>query len=394
MKLTVENEALVKALAFVQGSISATTTMPILEHVVLDAAEGRLRIRACDLSREAEASIPATVPVPGSAAVPGEVLASLVKKLLRKSQTKFDLANNGRLSMESAASRYQLRALNSADFPSLKPRDDAEAGIATFNVHAHTLKGALKEASMAALEGHPHFYSRGVHLHIEGKALVAVATDDHRLIRVEMPMPAGASGMPAVTIPLKAVAELGRLLALAEDPEVQLTVRESMIEIKVGMHVMRSMLLACTYPPYHRIYPPAGGKEFSFRPYALKEAIDRAILVYAREKQEAAAPVVQFVVGGDKLTVLAGGAANETAEEEIECTSNGAEVGWAMNARYVLQMLSTMPEDSEASVMYTKLGTPVRFLCTKRPEILHLISQAKLIRRGVQKQQGAENAAA
>ena len=42
--------------------------------------------------------------------------------------------------------------------------------------------------------------------------LRAVATDGHRLARVEMPAPAGAEGMPGVIVPRKAVAEIQKLV--------------------------------------------------------------------------------------------------------------------------------------------------------------------------------------
>ena len=42
--------------------------------------------------------------------------------------------------------------------------------------------------------------------------LRAVATDGHRLARMEMPLPDGAAGMPGVIVPRKTVSELRKLL--------------------------------------------------------------------------------------------------------------------------------------------------------------------------------------
>ena len=42
--------------------------------------------------------------------------------------------------------------------------------------------------------------------------LRAVATDGHRLARMEIPLPEGAAGMPGVIVPRKTVIELRKLL--------------------------------------------------------------------------------------------------------------------------------------------------------------------------------------
>ena len=50
----------------------------------------------------------------------------------------------------------------------------------------------------------------------------AVATDGHRLARVEMVMPEGAAGMPGVIVPRKTVIELRKLVDESED-EIQVS---------------------------------------------------------------------------------------------------------------------------------------------------------------------------
>ena len=45
----------------------------------------------------------------------------------------------------------------------------------------------------------------------------AVATDGHRLARVEMVMPEGAGGMPGVIVPRKTVIELRKLVEESEE---------------------------------------------------------------------------------------------------------------------------------------------------------------------------------
>jgi DNA polymerase-3 subunit beta len=56
------------------------------------------------------------------------------------------------------------------------------------------------------------------------EVLRAVATDGHRLARVESPLPKGAKGIPGVIVPRKTVAELRKLLDEASaDVEIALS---------------------------------------------------------------------------------------------------------------------------------------------------------------------------
>ena len=61
--------------------------------------------------------------------------------------------------------------------------------------------------------------------------LRAVATDGHRLARVEEPLPEGAGGMPGVIVPRKTVAELRKLLDEVTG-EVEVALSDTRIQFK------------------------------------------------------------------------------------------------------------------------------------------------------------------
>src|SRR3546814_2436968 len=63
--------------------------------------------------------------------------------------------------------------------------------------------------------------------------LRAVATDGHRLARVEAPLPAGAAGMPGVIVPRKTVSELRKLLE-GGSAEVKVELSDTKIRFTCG----------------------------------------------------------------------------------------------------------------------------------------------------------------
>ena len=61
--------------------------------------------------------------------------------------------------------------------------------------------------------------------------LRAVATDGHRLARVEEPLPEGAAGMPGVIIPRKTVNELRKLAEETQD-EIDIRLSDTKIQLR------------------------------------------------------------------------------------------------------------------------------------------------------------------
>ena len=80
------------------------------------------------------------------------------------------------------------------------------------------------------------YYLNGIYLHAtksnEVPVLRAVATDGHRLARVEMPCPRAPARMPGIIVPRKTVLELRKLVEESDD-EVQIALGDTKIRFVV-----------------------------------------------------------------------------------------------------------------------------------------------------------------
>src|SRR6202011_3391713 len=113
------------------------------------------------------------------------------------------------------AGRYatSLVVLPVEDFPAMT------AGLlpTRFSLPAQALRGLIDRTRFAISTEETRYYLNGIYLHAaesgEARVLRAVATDGHRLARVELdPLPKGAESMPGVIVPRKTVGELRKLL--------------------------------------------------------------------------------------------------------------------------------------------------------------------------------------
>ncbi len=213
MKVTIERSVLLKALGHVHRIVERRNTIPILANVLIEAGDGRLSLKSTDLDLEASESVPADVAQNGATTVPAHVIYDIVRKLPEGAQASLETAGDaGQLILRSGRSRFALQALPASDFPDLTSGEFSHR----FALLAVELKRLIENTQFAISTEETRYYLNGIFLHtvdVDGTAMLrAVATDGHRLARVETPAPQGSVGMPGVIAPRKAVSEVQKLL--------------------------------------------------------------------------------------------------------------------------------------------------------------------------------------
>jgi DNA polymerase-3 subunit beta len=175
--------------------------------------------------------------------------------------------------------------------------------------------------------------------------LRAVATDGHRLARVEMVLPEGAAGMPGVIVPRKTVLELRKLIEEGDD-EVQVALGDTKIRCAIGAAALTSKLIDGTFPDYDRVIPTGNDRilEVECKPFA--EAVDRVSTI-SSEKSRA----VKLALDKGSLTLSATSAENGTATEEIEVRYAAQPLEIGFNARYLLDIAEQIEGDGARFAM-------------------------------------------
>ena len=83
-----------------------------------------------------------------------------------------------------------------------------------FSLQSIDLANLIDNTKFAISLEETRYYLNGIFLHVpnsDNQKLRAVATDGHRLAQAEIPLPEGASDMPGIILPRKAVGEIRKL---------------------------------------------------------------------------------------------------------------------------------------------------------------------------------------
>ena len=353
MRLIIERGALLKALSHVTSVVERRNTIPILSNVLLEAADGTLKLMATDLDIAVVESAGADVASPGATTLAAHTFYDIVRKLPDGVQIELSLGpDEGRLSLSSGQAHFALQVLPPNDFPNLSVSDMSHA----FDIPVADLKRLIEKTRFAISTEETRYYLNGIYLHAiadddGADALRAVATDGHRLAQVEAPLPEGAAGMPGIIIPRKTVFELHKLIEGAEEA-VHVELSASTIRFVAGHVVLTSKLIDGTFPDYARVIPQANDKVLNVSNADFSHAVDRVSTV-SSDKGRA----VKLNLGDGKLVLSVNNPDSGSATEElpVQYDSDAIEIGF--NARYLLDISGQLESDT-MQVMLSDPGSP------------------------------------
>ncbi len=352
MKLTIERAALLKALAHVQSVVERRNTIPILSNVLLQAAKGKLSLAATDMDLAIIESVPGNVGKAGATTAPAHTLYDIVRKLPDGAEVEIEaIADKAQLVLRAGRSRFTLSCLPVDDFPAMTEGELPH----TFTLGSAELKGLIDRTRFAISTEETRYYLNGIYLHAAtadgAPVLRAVATDGHRLARVQLALPEGAAKMPGVIVPRKTVGEIRKLLD-EQDGTVDMALSETKIRFTVGPITLTSKLIDGTFPEYERVIPQNTDKILEVRCKEFAEAVDRVSTI-STEKSRA----IKLSMSKGALTLSATSPEAGSATEEIEVSYSAAPIEIGFNSRYLLDITEQMV-GSDAQFAMADAGSP------------------------------------
>jgi DNA polymerase-3 subunit beta len=349
MKVTVERAELLKSLSHVHRVVERRNTIPILANVLVRAEKAALGLKATDLDLEVIESIAAEISPAGSTTVPAHMFYEIVRKLPEGSQVVLESSSDRAvLAIKAGRSRFTLQTLPESDFPDLAAGDMTHK----FALAAADLKRLIDKTQFAISTEETRYYLNGIYLHVAGsgktQVLRGVATDGHRLAQTDLPVPAGAAGMPGVIVPRKTVTEVQRLIEDTEG-EINIELSTSKVRFSIGQVVLTSKLIDGTFPDYQRVIPSGNDKELVVDKKDFEAAVDRVSTVSSERGR-----AVKLSLSSGKLILSVTNPDSGSATEELEVEYDADPIDIGFNSRYLLDIAGQL--DGEVAVL--KLADP------------------------------------
>lgn len=352
MKISIERAALLKAISQAQSVVERRNTIPILANVLIEAEQENVSFRATDLDIEVVDKTLAQVERAGATTVSAVLLHEIVRKLPDGALVKLtDDGAAGRLTVEAGRSNFSLATLPREDFPVMATSEYT----ANFSAKAGVLRRLFDKSKFAISTEETRYYLNGVYMHIAdsegGKVLRCVATDGHRLARIDADLPEAAVDMPGVIVPRKTVGELRKLLD-DDDTEIAVSVSETKVRFATPEITLTSKVIDGTFPDYTRVIPSGNTRKLEVDAAEFAKAVDRVATVSSERSR-----AVKLSLDEDRLILSVNAPDSGAAEEELAVAYGDERLEIGFNAKYLLEIASQVDREN-AVFMFNSSADP------------------------------------
>jgi DNA polymerase III subunit beta len=335
MEFSAKKSELLKELSLAQAVVEKKTTIPILSNLLLEVADGHVRLSATDLELAVSSTCPAKVKKDGSGTVPARRLADIVRSL-PEADVRFKMLENHWMQVNCERSSFKLVGMARDTYPALPA---VPAGLASLASAA--LATLIKRTAFAVATEESRYTLNGALLVLKPETASMVATDGHRLALIESDVRVdGVSNELRLLVPRKAMTELEKLLSEASgDAVVEISKDDSHLFFSLGDRILISRLLAGQFPNYEAVLPKEIKRTAELEKDPFTAALRRVALL-ADERSHA----IRLQLDKGRLGLFSTSGEYGEAQEVIDADYDGEPLEIGFNYQYLLDFLSVLGE--------------------------------------------------
>lgn len=331
-----QRDALLRPLQIVSGIVERRHTLPILANILIRKDGERVSFLSTDI--EVQITTHAQVGSGNdvtSTTVAARKLLDILRALPDSGDVSLTLANK-RMTVQSGKSRFALQTLAAEEFPTVAQAEQYNAKV---TLPQKTLKHLFNMVHFSMAQQDIRYYLNGLLLVVDGKNVIAVATDGHRLAFCQVATEQEFARQEVI-IPRKTILELQRLLEDTDQP-VDLEIANNQVKLTFSDIELISKLVEGKFPDYTRVVPKGYKNNFTLGRDALLRSLQRAAIMTSDKFKG-----VRCIVSPGSMKISSTNADQEEAVEEIEIDYGGDSVDIGFNVTYLLDVLNNLKGDS------------------------------------------------
>lgn len=335
MKFSLAKQVLLDGLNKVTGVVSTRPSMPILSNVLLEAADGELRLTTTNMELTILAKTPCLVETPGAITLPAKKLQSIIREV-RDGEVSIEVKGSV-ATIRCNRAQFKLNGLSAEEFPTQQAFREARE----FRVPQAMLNRGFRYTEFAISNDGTRYVLNGIYTCFQDGKLTLVATDGRRLALFENELEFPESQQICIDLPSRAVAEVHRLLGDAGDVLVRITTNQASFDF--GDTLLVTKLIDGNYPNYRQVIPSRYNERINLSAQELNETVRRVSLLSAEKTN-----TVTFRFAPGSMEVQSSAADVGEAHEEMPIDYEGRELAITFNADFILAPLKAVGEGEVA----------------------------------------------
>ena len=340
MKLTIDRADLFSLTNSAQNIVEKRNAMHILVNVLLEAEGQTLKVFATDLEVSLTGQAKAKVTEGGRAAVSAKSLFEIVKEL-PEGPIQLEKKENNWLKLTQHKSVFNIVGMSPEEYPVFPTFSTQDF----MKIESEVMREMIEKTIYSVSSDLTRYHLNGVFFEkqkvADGIAYRMVATDGHRLSLVDRKTDSTgfSTTNQGVIIPRKGLYEIRKLLEVG-DGVVEIAIEGAQLIVKFQDSILMVRLIEGRYPNYQQLIPQNLKEQLTVQRESLLASLKRVSLLSNQKSKGVTLNITQ-----GKMEITSNNPELGDAKEEIEIDYRGREMRIGFNAKYILDVLSSMNED-------------------------------------------------
>jgi len=360
MELAIERGSLLNGLSLVQGIVERRTTVPILGNVLIESKDGLLQLAATDLEVGIRTAISCNSTTPGTITLNARKLFEIVREAAATEILLRSLDKDW-VEIKCGRAKFKMMGLDPRSFPAMPGQGETPAGKgaqrkalkAELSIGTDILSAMIDRTIFAVSPDETRYNLSGVYIESPARGTCRmVATDGHRLAMIEREVP-DFTMEGGTILPRKGLTELRKVLDLAGEANVTLSLESQLGWLKRGTTELSMRLVEGEFPDYRGVVPKESKYAITVGRDALHAAIKRAA-IFSSERYHG----VKLTLAKGEMTLSSTSPELGEANETIDADFKGEEFSVGFNSAYLLHALGVIPAESDVALGLTDEVSP------------------------------------
>ena len=331
MKFIVNSSTLLKELQKLNGVISTSNTLPILDNFLFEIEDGKIKIIASDLETTMISEITTESSSNGQITIPSKILIDTLKTFSNQPLTFLVDEETKGIEISSENGNYKLAGQDAKEFPKVPELSSSSS----FLISSSVLLNAINKTLFASGNDELRPVMSGVFCELYEENITFVATDAHKLVKHTRSKITSNSNSSFI-LPKKPLSLLKN--NIDSDSDLNVDFNETNVKFSLDNITLICRLIDGKYPNYDAVIPKDNPNKLVINKDELLNSIKR-VSIYASKTTHQ----IRLKIAGSQLQITSEDLdfANK-AEERLTCSYEGEDIEIGFNSRFVIDMLNNI----------------------------------------------------
>jgi DNA polymerase-3 subunit beta len=333
MRFTISREKLQEGLAAVTPTTPPKTTLPVLANILVETTDRGIRLSGTDLDIAVTTEVAADVENQGAITIPAKKLSEIAKEL-SPSPVRIATSGEQRITIDCGRSHFKLLGLPRDEFPN-NPTVKFDS---SWRIKSGDLQKLIQHTAFAVSNEESRPILNGVLWELRPDNMRMVATNGHRLAKMDVPINSAGAPSSDMIVPPKALDQIRRLFP--QDEELEIARGDNHLGFRSPFTAVYTRLIEGPYPNYDQVIPRDNNRIATADRQSLISALRRMSVIASDQTHRIR---LSFNSGLLRFSVQTPDLGEANDEMAVRYDGDPLDIGF--NATYLLEILRYIPTD-------------------------------------------------